>query len=174
MRDVLRTDNHDRECIGDDPKEVLLQVHGAGRKIYHEVIELAPVHIDEKLSKQRVQQRRRHRHRLVFADQETNRHHAQPPAFHRLEPHRTIDSSEQPAVESTRLLQIEHQWNVGAVDVGIEQAYARAAIEERKREVQADGRLPDTTLAAHNREFDCHRPDRRLGESADAEALQSA
>ena len=56
------------------------------------------------------------------------------------------------AVGDELRLHAEHDRHVGAVDVGVDQADAAAALRQRDRQVDGDGRLADAALAGADRD----------------------
>jgi hypothetical protein len=60
-----------------------------------------------------------------------------------------------------RLVQAHHHWNAGAVNVGVQKPRARAALCERRGQIDGDRALADAALAAADRDHVLHPRDQR-------------
>jgi hypothetical protein len=70
VRHVLRADHDDRSGGADQPKQLLLEVGGARRKVHDKLLQLSPGDVYQQLAQHRLHQRGREGERLGFADQE--------------------------------------------------------------------------------------------------------
>ncbi len=73
-RDILRRRDDHAAGERDGLRQRQLHIAGAGRQINHEVIEIAPIHIGEKLANRAMQHRTAPDHRLLRRNQETHGH----------------------------------------------------------------------------------------------------
>src|SRR6185503_5740094 len=139
-RDVLRR-RHDHDAAhGHALRERELDVAGAWRHVDDQVIEVAPARLREELVQRRRHHRTAPRHRLLFVDEETDRHGLNAVRHERLE---------QLAVArlGTAAYQAQHARLAGTVDIGVEQPDARALAGKREREIHGHRGLADTALA---------------------------
>ena len=113
-RDDRGRGDDDGTSDGDALDQRELDVTGAGRKIDDEVIEFAPLHAAEKLLDHAVKHRAAPDERLVAGIQQAHRDHFDSVGF---------DGNDGALVEGARLFDgAEHDGDVGAVDVGVEEA----------------------------------------------------
>src|SRR5579883_2181132 len=142
-RDVgRRGDDHcARERRGLNESE--LDVAGAGREVDEEVIEFAPVDAAQELLDDAVEHRATPDQGLVAGVQESHRHYAHAVLFERLDAF---------ANRVRRGANAHHERDVGAVDVGIEQANLVASTRERDGEVDRDGGFAYTAFTGSDRD----------------------
>ena len=113
-RDNRRRGDDDCTCDGDALNQRELHITGAGRKIDDEVIEFAPLHAAKKLLNHAVKHWPAPDERLIAGIQQAHRNHFDSVGF---------DGDDGALVEGARLFDCaEHYWDVGAVDVGVEEA----------------------------------------------------
>ncbi len=118
-------------------------VSGPGRHVDDEHVELAPVHVREKLLERAMQHRPAPHHRLVVVEEEADRHQLHV-VLHRRHDH---------LVHGDRLLvDAEQVRDRVSVDVGVEDPDAQPVARERRREVRRDRRLADAALPRAHRE----------------------
>ena len=147
QRDILRGGHDQRAAEGHLLAERQLHIARSRRQIDDEVIDSAPVGVAQKLG----QRLRHHRpppdHRLILVHQIAHRHGAQTMAH----------DGRQPPVW-TRLGRAahiaQHARLTGAVQVGVQQADARAIGRERQGQVHGGGRFAHAALAGG----DCQYP----------------
>ena len=114
-----------------------------GGMIDDEVVEIDPAHFAEELLQRAVQHRTAPDDRRIVAGQEAHRDDLQAVLLRR---------DDLLAVGGELRLQAEHDRHVRAVDVAVDDADAAAALGERDREVDCDGRLADAALAGADRD----------------------
>jgi len=107
-----------------------------------QVIQLAPFHVAEKLADCRVEHRAAPDQWLPWLDQEAHRHHLHAVGLGR-------DKFVPARVGHMR--DAHHRGHIGTVDIGVQQAYARAAGRERHSNVDRHGTLSNAALARGNR-----------------------
>ena len=113
-------------------------VAGAGWKIEHQEVRLAPVHIHEELFQGLVQHRSAPHDRLVVVHEETHRD-APDAVGHRWD--------EKIAEQDRGTIDSQHGRNREAVDVCIKDRHRRALARQGDREIDRHGRLAHSTLA---------------------------
>src|SRR6266446_639485 len=117
-----------------------LHVAGAGREIDDEMVELAPLHAAQKLRDHTMQHGTAPDHGLVAGVEQAHGDHFQAGDFH---------GDDALVHGGERLLRgAEHDGDVGAVDVGVEEAHLVAELYERERKVDRDGGFADAAFAA--------------------------
>ncbi len=137
-----RDDHRARGPVLLDHRE--LDVAGAGRQVDDQRVGLAPRRIDE-LAERARHHRPAPRQRLVGRDELSHRQHRHAPA--------RLDRVEHLALGGRPLVGRLHQPGLrGAVDVGVDQAGAKAEPLHRDREIGRQRRLADAALAAAHRD----------------------
>jgi len=130
----------DGACDGDALNERELYVTCARGKIDDEVIEFAPLHAAEKLLDDAVKHGAAPDERLIARIQQAHRDHFDSVGF---------DGDDGALVEGAGLFdRAEHDGDVGAVDVGVEEADFCAEGFEGEGEIHGDGRLADAAFTA--------------------------
>jgi hypothetical protein len=117
-------------------------VSGTGRKIDHHVIQLSPFDQAEELAHYLVQHRAAPYDRLIARIEKSNRDDFQSESLQRFDAILT----NHPWLSA----HAEHEWNVGTVDIGVEQADFVAHFCERDRQVHRQSGLADAALARPN------------------------
>src|SRR3984957_13075314 len=117
-----------------------LDVTGARREIDQQVVELTPDHAAQKLRDDAVQHRAAPNHRRVAGTQQAHRDHLDALRF---------DGMDALVGRGARFFAgAEHDGDVGAVDVGVEQADFVAEFGEGEREINGDCGFADASFAA--------------------------
>jgi hypothetical protein len=114
-------------------------IAGARGQIDHQVIQLAPVHLLQKLADDLVQHRPAHHQRLVPGRNVAD--------GNGLDAVRQVGLDAVVRAHRGRLRRTHHQGNVGAVDVGVDQAHPLAHAGKRNGQVDGDRGLAHAALA---------------------------
>jgi len=130
-----------------------LHIAGSGRKIDHQIIEIAPVDAAQKLLDHAVKHGTAPYQRFVAGAEEAHRHQLDAIILQRL------DSF---ADGRRWLIAAHHQRHVGAVDVRVEQADFAAHPGQCDGEVHGDRSLADPSFAASHGDQIPHAGDRKL------------
>ena len=146
---VLRADDDDGAGNLEHPRQLLLKIGGPGREVDDQVVERAPIGAGDELTERDDERLGYERQRLPFSEQEPDGHQLQAVAFDRRQPHGAA-TPDVPALERRLALEVDHQRNVRAVEVGVEQADVGTIGTKCEREIQRDRRLADAAFAARN------------------------
>ena len=144
QRHVLR--RRHQHCAADRDRlgQCQLGVGGARRQVHHQVVEVAPLHVAEELLDRTADQRAAPDDRLPLGHEELDRDDLHPVP---LERHDLVVGA------GDRLpLHAEHQRDVGARDVGVDQPHAGAVLRQRDGEVGRHGALADAALSRRDRD----------------------
>ena len=124
---------------------VELSVAGARRHVDEQIIEIAPLHLSQKLRERAVHHRAAPDERFIVGNEKAHGHEANAAASDGLN-----------AIALERLgalfLHAEHERDAGAVDVGVEKADLRAELAESDGEIHGDRALTDAALTARHRD----------------------
>ena len=150
QRHVLGRGDHHHAAQGQHLRERELGVAGAGRHVEDHVIERAPHDVLEHLLDERVDHRPPPHDRLALVHEQADRH--------QLETMR-LDRNDLVVEHPGLALGAEHQRHVGAVHVAVDEPDGDAALTQRQREVDRDGRLADAALAGRDRDGVAHLGD---------------
>src|SRR5208282_3604804 len=139
-REVLRRGDDNAAGKRDALRNRKLRIAGAGRKIEHQAIEIAPFDIDEKFRLELGHHRPAPDDRVLIVDEKRHRDVADAEAF----------EGDDPAVgrERYRLFDADHHCDARSVDIGIHQADAPSSRAHRQCQVDGDRRFADAALAA--------------------------
>ena len=121
----------------------------ARRHVDEQVVQIAPAGLGQELIQGRGHHRTPPGHGLLLVDEEADRHRLDTVRHQRLEQLAVAGLGTPPH-------EAQHPRLARAVDIGVEQPYARALQGERQREVHGHGRLADTALARGDRDQILH------------------
>ena len=137
--DIAGRRDDDGACKRDRLNQRDDHVTGAGRQIDDEVIELAPFDLLQELADDLVQHRSTHHEWLVarrdVADGDG------------LDAVRVVGLDLVISANTGRLRRAHHQWDIGSVDIGVDEADAVAELGKRDGEVDSDGGFADAAFA---------------------------
>lgn len=126
---------------GRDEREV--DIAGAGRQVDQEIVEFAPMRILDKLLDSIGSHAATPDDRLLGIDEETDRKHAYAVLLDGLDQRASVLLDR----HGTAVLGMEHLRHGRTVDIGIQQAYAIAAIGQGDSQIGRHGGLTDAALA---------------------------
>jgi hypothetical protein len=150
VRDVLRCHDDERGADRERLDDGLGHVPGARREVDEQVVQVAPVDAGAHAPDHEARHRAGGREGLPLGDEELQGHDAHPLQLHgfgargaqpRRLPHRDV-------ARGHRARDAEHQRDVGAVEVGVEDADPQPPGAQRPAERDDDGRLAHAALAA--------------------------
>ena len=152
-RHGLRRGDDDRARDRHRLAQTQRDVARAGRHVDDQVVDILPAHLAEELLDDAVQHRAAPDHRRVVSGQKPHRHELDAVLLRR---------NDLLAVGRELGLQAEHDRDVRAVDVAVDHRDPAAALAERDRQVDRDGRLADAALAGADRDDVLHAGHGRL------------
>src|SRR6266566_736820 len=139
-RDGRRRSDHDGAGDRNGLDQGQLHVAGARWKINDQIIQFAPFHAAQELRDHAVEHRPAPNHRFVAGIQQAHGDHLQTLRLH---------GDDVLVVRGLRFLRgAEHDRDVGAIHVGVEQTDFMAELHERQRQIYSDRRLADAAFAA--------------------------
>ena len=138
--DVLRCRHDDHAGQWDQLRQAQRRVTRARRQVNHQVIEVTPVEILQKLLDSAVDHRSAPDDRLAFIQEKANRDQLDAVAHDRLD--RAIATG-----DLGLFLDAHHQRHVRPVDVGVQQTDACARLRQGHGQVDAGGALADAAFA---------------------------
>ena len=137
MGDVLRADSDDRAVERHDSDELLLKIGRPRWQVEQQDVERPPIHLMDELPQRRGQKGRAERQSLPLAQEKSDRHDPDPVRLERFVAHVTT-APEVPPAGVLMARQVDHEGDVGPIDVGIQETDRQAASRERKGEVKGD------------------------------------
>src|SRR5262249_49457994 len=122
-----------------------------------EKMEVAPGHVVDELAHHHLRGHRLHAQRLILAQDESSRYDLKAMPLDRPVSHAALLRPGQgPCLCPLVLGQADHEGDVRAVQVGVEQSHLVPSLDQCQGQVEADCRLADASLAAPDRDDVLH------------------